>query len=70
MQAEAKNDPSDCAAKYTGTFRHGRRLKQAIARVTAGLIWPPRTTAATFSLTKRIYSSHKGHFTVNAILIT
>ena len=49
MQAEAKRDPSDCPAQYTGTFFHGRRLKTAIVMVTAGLIWPPRTTAATFS---------------------
>ena len=54
MQAEAKNDPSDCPAQYTGTFFHGRRLKIAIVSVTTGLIWPPRTTAATFNLAMKL----------------
>ena len=69
MQVEAKNDPSVCPAQYTGNFFHLRRLKQAIAKVTAGLIWPPKTTAITFNLAHRRYNFQEGYFTVNAIVI-
>src|ERR671918_229817 len=45
----ATNAPAVCASEYGSTLRHGKPLNVASAIVTAGLMWPPDTRAATYT---------------------